>query len=82
MAGEYVRARLREKDRDIRTELSARLAVGEEEADIVRAALRMYFGIGKSVPSQPIRERLPILEKPKKAEVKEDSSIDNLLGQF
>jgi hypothetical protein len=61
MAGEYVRARLRKKDQDLRDDLDYYLGEGMEEGDLVRAALRFYFA---HIESQGKPEAFPAAVRP------------------
>lgn len=87
MAGEYVRARLRkDKDRDIAERLNSLIATGHDEADLVRAGLRLLFtqmdAPAMSTPgtAQP-RAVKPILKRKENVDVN-CSAIDDLLGDY
>lgn len=87
MAGEYVRARLRQRDQDLSTWVDDMIAQGHEEGDLVRAGLRLLMGQNNpiAVSSQPISVRrtekprpAPSLDRPKvppKLELKKSAEI-------
>ena len=89
MAGQVVRARLRKgKDDDIAQALSEAL-VTKDEADILREALRLYFGLSgqrnrvpAAVVSSPGVIEKPKLQRTKKEDLKinADDALDGLLG--
>ncbi len=89
MASRLVRARLRKgKDDDIAQALDY-LPKSTEESDIVRAALRLYFGLGEEskihrpkTSLQPLTDA-PVLAK-KEPDIIKDSSqaLDDLFGKF
>ncbi|RCX07899.1 hypothetical protein DFR58_14719 [Anaerobacterium chartisolvens] len=98
MAGEYVRARLRQRDWDLRDWIDGMKAEGHEEGDLVRAGLRLLMEQERaaSICAEPERAaprlsgQLPpklVTAKTKEnhdagANAKEKGSVDNFLEQF
>ncbi len=88
MAGEYVRARLRQRDRDLRDWVDGMKAGGHEEGDLVRAGLRLLMEQEGAAPicaepEKPAPRLGAAKESPEAgADAKEKGSVDNFLEQF
>lgn len=65
MAGEYVRARLRQRDQDLSAWIDNMIAQGHEEGDLVRAGLRLLMGQENPIATSPPPATVRRTERPR-----------------